>query len=220
MKLISEQEREAMVAAHEAGLTMPAIAERFGRSVSSVYNHVRAAGVQQRRHRKIGWTRNTIVVGRKNCAVCRRWRHLHDFVPDRRHVVGSRCRSCARADERAARRDPVRGPLRREYDRIWCEGQRRLAGTPERPFTTHRGGGGYVLLPVEPLVAVLDERLGFAEDDVARLARRSGVHERQIHRVRSGEIERVSLHVADSLVAAMGLHLSMVYGVDEEAVAA
>lgn len=220
MRRATLPEISQMAQEYSSGSSVREIAEAHGLGHTTVYRHLVLAGVEMRSRGswRVGWRKNPVILGRRNCGHCGRWRHLHEFPRGNRdRGVSTRCAVCCRQKQREARRDPVRGALLREYDRIWNDKRR----SGPRRLPKQWDSGGYVLLPVEPLVAVLDERIGTTELDIARLARRSGVHEREIWRVRSGEIERVSLRVADSLVTALGLHLSLVYGVDdEEAVAA
>lgn len=164
---------------------------------------------------------NPVVCGRKFCSICGRWRPAVDFSCYRRDPLklASRCRTCARADGLAMRRDPQRGELRREYDRIWKEGRRRAAGVPERqygplarvhqlPNEKHQGNA----VPREPL-AIEIRRWQSRDFDrtLQNLADISGVWEKRIREVVNERDGNVSVPIADTLCVAMGLHLSEVY---------
>lgn len=172
---------------------------------------------------------NPLVGGRKHCTVCGRWRHGIDFFAHRRSplLLSSRCKTCARRQSRATRRDPVRGPLRREYDRIWREGQRRAAGVPERPGRRSppdmgRSTGGR-MLPTAPLIPFLKHWMNvYAEthptgtnghwQGIQGLATASDVPERRLYNILTGRQVRCHYIVADRLAVAVGLSLTLVYG--------
>lgn len=173
---------------------------------------------------------NPLVCGRRHCTVCGRWRHGTDFPCSRRRprlLLAGRCATCARRQGRQARRDPVRGELRREYDRIWHEGRRRAKGIPERPGRTappdppHSPGNR--TLPAAPLHAPLHAWMrAYAVEHpsgvngslhgIRALARASGVEERLVYNILSGRQERCHYAVADRLLIAVGLSLTLVYG--------
>ncbi len=217
-KDVTIAERNRMVKAYESGSSLTEVARQYGRGQSTVYVHLVAAGVKLRSNgRRAGWRRNPIIQGRKNCPSCRRWRHIHDFVPDRRTIVAGACRSCRKIREAARRRDPVQGANRREYDRIWHEGQRRAAGVQSRAFNTQRGGGSGMHVPIGPLGRQVREWLdAYGPGGTAALAHNSGLSERRVYGVRNDETPTVSIRVADALAMGMGLHIDMIYDDDRE----
>lgn len=169
---------------------------------------------------------NPVVCGRKFCSKCGRWRLVAiDF--DIQRTNGNRlrswCRTCQRLVNREvrARRTEKQRELRREYQRIWMEARRRKQGVPPRRFdyspdnprrrTTPIDRVERVLLPREPLVREIDWWLSEGEHSVVMLVRISGVQERVINRIRSGEHSRVRLDVADRLLVAMRVPLALVY---------
>lgn len=85
---------------------------------------------------RYGWA-TPIQCGRKFCAKCGRWRHVCDFQCRERLGDGSarlttRCTTCLRIDQRQIVSRRAIRERRREYQRIWCEAQRRQAGIPPR----------------------------------------------------------------------------------------
>ena len=80
---------------------------------------------------------NAVVLGRKHCAGCGRWRHAVDFGSLKRpgpvgRGLRPRCHGCTRAYERALSQRMTRRQRanKRERDRIWNEGRRRQRGIP------------------------------------------------------------------------------------------
>lgn len=155
---------------------------------------------------------NPIVLGRKFCAECGRWRPVHDFSPAKRRGGGlcSYCRACANRKARAwyhAAHPPEWWELRREYSRIYQQAKRREVGIPEAKRNGHAPRGRRDFLPVEPIVA----ELRFWDGTFEGLARASGVPARTIYRLRHGESVRVEAGVADRLAHALGVPLAIVY---------
>lgn len=172
---------------------------------------------------------NPVVCGRKHCTGCGRWRHAVDFFAHCRSPLqlASRCKTCARRQGRAVRRDPVRGPLRREYERIWREGQRRAAGVPERPGRRPPPdvgpSRGNRMVPIAPLTPFLEQWMNAHADEyrngvnghwqgIRGLAAASGVPERMLYSILSGHQVRCHYDVADRLAIAVGLSLTLIYG--------
>lgn len=102
--------------------------------------------------------------------------------------------------------------LDREYQRIWCEAKRREAGIQPRVFKrpTVIDKVERVTLPREPLLYLLADWL---EDGntILDLEAASGVSEKTIRRLISGESEGARIDIADKLAMALGSHLSLAY---------
>ena len=173
-------------------------------------------------YRRIGaGNRNPVICGRKFCAHCGRWRPQCDFVSLHNRPRGI-CQACLRIHQRQQyrQRTPEQIAARREYERIWREGERRRLGVTPRSYrnrTTVVDRPEYVYLVAAPLVAEL--RWYGVNGDVTgegylALARRSGVSARRIWGLRNGESRRVRIDVADKLAVALGLPLSTLYPED------
>jgi hypothetical protein len=168
---------------------------------------------------KAGW--NTPVVGRKFCIDCGRWRPIPDFdvvEQQGRISLRGRCQACRRIKQRVARaqRTAEQVALRREYERIYAEGQRRARGTPprnwrHRPTVVDRLE--YRFLPIAPLAAEIQRYVAHTEGDgYTAIARRAGTTERSVRRLVTGESAHVRLDLADRICLAMGTWLAFVYG--------
>jgi transcriptional regulator with XRE-family HTH domain len=173
--------------------------------------------------RFIGERVNPVVLGRKFCARCGHWRHVCDFRPCAHSVDGlfSYCHACKRSYEREYRGQMTeqQREARREYNRIRAEARRRAAGM--RVYERHRPSVidrvERVLLPRDPIVHELRRRRG----ELTTIALKSGVPERTITRLLSGESRRVRIDVADKLAVALGVPLATLYPSPEaEAMAA
>ena len=156
--------------------------------------------------------RNPIVLGRKFCAGCGRWRHIVDYALHKGRPR-PRCHVCQRAYQRAWHRQmtPEQRDRQREYFRIWQEAKRREAGVPPRNFHHRRSAVDKlepVGLPPEPLLTVL-ERAGLPDME---LGRRAGIPAKSIYRLRVGESRHVRIDVADKLALAAGVPLWLIYG--------
>jgi transcriptional regulator with XRE-family HTH domain len=153
-----------------------------------------------------------IVLGRKFCPSCGRWRPVHDFklAPRRANGFYPYCYPCDRACHRAVRerrlKDPVRAELHREYNRIWSEAKRRRRGARARARPTVVDRAEYVFLPREPLIAQIN---GYNAEEVAR---RTGVPARSVLRILSGESRAVRLDLADKIAIGLGVSLFEIYG--------
>jgi hypothetical protein len=176
---------------------------------------VRPAYAGLRARAKVAIRGNPIVLGRKYCADCGRWRLLLDFSPQ---VRGSAqyspyCRVCTARRHRRSYHAPHPAEwwaLRREYARIYSQAKRREAGIPARQWrrATVVDKIEMVGLRPEPLLAVIAQ-LDLSDIEVARLAR---VTPRSIYRLRVGESRHVRLDVADKLAHALGVPLELIYG--------
>lgn len=160
-----------------------------------------------------GKLRSRVECGRKHCSVCGRWRLVVDFDPVRGGgAPRSCCTNCRRRVQRQAwrQRTPEQIELRREWFRIYREVHRRQAGVALR---TRRRGSVVdrverVLLPAEPIAAELAALNG----ELATLSKRSGVSERTIGRLVSGESRHVRIDVADKLALAIGTPSAVIWG--------
>jgi hypothetical protein len=157
---------------------------------------------------------NPLVCGRRHCTACGRWRHGLDFACNRREplMLAGRCRTCMRRQQRAARRDPQRGELRREYQRIWAEGKRRRLGIPARHWQRgrlYKAPSAKWTVPAEPIRRLVTEQLRY--EDARTLARRAGVTPRLLHRLLHEAPAGLSVAAADRLAVALGLHLDLIY---------
>lgn len=219
---------------YRAGMDVPAIARHLKLDSNTVLRHLRRMGVPRvlaaRRSvvpsllpRQPYWELRTyrgtaeIVCGRKFCSVCGRWRLLMDFAISDGDRFMARCRTCALRCSRyyTAHLTPEQVARRREYDRIWKEGQRRAAGLPPRVKRRagHRTNGVInnregIYFPVAPLKAELD-RLG--DGDLGVLAARAGIPEHTIWRIRN-QSDKVQIDVADKLAVALGTTSALLFG--------
>jgi hypothetical protein len=159
---------------------------------------------------------NPIVLGRKFCARCKHWRHVCDFYPNPDNK-GSGLHSYCTACDRTRRREEYRRhtdeqlALRREYFRIRAEVLRRQDGVVPREFK-HRhsvvDNPERILLDPVPLLVEIGK---LCDGDFRWLADVSGVPERSIHRLRTGESQHVRVDLADKLAVGLGLTLEMIY---------
>lgn len=178
----------------------------------------------------------TIVLGRKFCPSCGRWRHLCDFghrsrqgVVHGREYVQTYCYGCQRVKLRAqlARRTQRQRELRREYERWWRTGMRRERGTPERNWQ-HRplrpDPTAKKRMPADPLAGAIIGYLrahgwtGVGNNQTTAigldwLAREAGVSDRLVHRVLH-EQRWVTLDTADRLALAIDVPLALIYPED------
>lgn len=144
-----------------------------------------------------------VVLGRKFCPGCGRWRHVVDF-PLQGGVL-FRCGACARAFKRHSWQTaaPDRRADRLEAVRFYRVGHG--GGTPRTTI-----GPRSPFLPRAPLVAELDRLNG----DLANVCARAGVTERTVFRLRHEPGTLVRLDVADRLALAMGIPLAVIYRED------
>ncbi len=97
------------------------------------------------------------MTGRKHCAGCGCWRLAVDFSVQVRNKDGSvrrlttRCRACLRQAEREVKARPEVRRDRREYQRIWCYGQRRKQGRPARSWQSRSAGDSEERVDNQPL---------------------------------------------------------------------
>lgn len=156
---------------------------------------------------------NPIVVGRKFCPSCGRWRAVHDFRVERTNRLHTWCVACQNVRKRVAwrQRTVEQIELRREYRRIQAEVLRRRAGATVRRFRDRQLPIERVFLPVGPLLEVLSD---VPESDI-HLAALAGVSPRLLYRLRSGESAHVRIDVADRLMTAIGVPLALIYPDDE-----
>jgi hypothetical protein len=161
---------------------------------------------------------NPVVLGRKFCSRCGRWRPAHDFALRPVGKLTVWCTTCQRVSNRAAlkRKTPEQRELRREYERIWYEVQRRRQGIPARP-RLRPSAGGRVFLPREPLVQVMEwfvlvqRANGHPDFGWRTFAEMVGRDEHSLFRLRTGESRRVTQDLADRIAVAMNIPLSMIY---------
>ena len=158
---------------------------------------------------------NPVVLGRKFCASCGRWRLALDFSPMGRKgsKLSPYCRVCVARRHREQYRaphSPEWWEQRREYQRIYQQTKRREAGIPERVWNraTVVDRLEYRFLPIGPLVAEIERH----PDSYSVIARRAGTTERSVRRLVTGESAHVRLDLADRICFAMGTWLALVYG--------
>jgi hypothetical protein len=242
MRRAAEARQQRIVVLWERGLTVEQIAHRMRLGTSTVYRHLRLVGIptgarfadsvvrltslprapywQLHHHGGRGKIsdRNPIVLGRKFCSGCGRWRQLCDFPPDTRRVkrhalTRARCEACVRIGARyyQTHLSPEQAENRRERQRFWKHKQRRAAGVPEITYQRRSvvDTPEWVYLDASPIVAALDAKQVVSD---VELAMRAGVPPRAIYRLRNGESAHVRLDVADKLAYALGLTLALVYG--------
>ena len=156
-----------------------------------------------------------VVAGRKFCSTCGRWRQLCDYPHERRGAVVkplARCEGCSRATRRYydSHMTPAQVANRREAQRFYKEGERRAAGVPVawwRKSVVDRPERVY--LPNEPLGSMLDS---LTDETLQDIVRRTGIGDRQLRRIITGESRHVRLDLADKLALALGTHLYDLYG--------
>lgn len=174
------------------------------------------------------------ILGRRNCYRCGRWRPVSDFG-HHRGAMAATCMVCVRRANKAskARRTPQQIELRREYERIYREAQRRRNGVPERNWRTRQAppdpdwnGNGlsrrvdsaalrpHVRAWINAYAA--DHGLNGTGQDAGTkaLAEASTVAERRIWGILHGEHRKTHYAVADRLCTAMGLTLALIYDDD------
>jgi hypothetical protein len=217
----------------DAGASIPEVTQTLNLAPTTVRHRLRIYGVTLRLrpiaptsqlkrqpytelHRYNGTPE--VVMGRKFCPGCGRWRHLCDFPRDRRKNpyyhgrLTSRCEACGNIARRYYYRHSAASQLelRREYWRIYKEAKRREAGVPESTANRRRvtDRKERIFLDPAPLVAEIKRQCG---DEYGWLARRSGVSERAIYRLRSGESAHVRIDNADKLALGLGLTLELIY---------
>ncbi|HEY2570182.1 MAG TPA: helix-turn-helix transcriptional regulator [Solirubrobacteraceae bacterium] len=172
---------------------------------------------------------NPVVLGRKFCADCGRWRLVLDFSPQKRggSLYSPYCHVCTARRHRRYHHGPHSAEWweqRREYARIWSQTQRRMAGKPERQWTLARvvDKPEHAFLPSEPLGEELRRylavngnghlRSGDVGFGVKGLAELTGVQERSIGRMLTGESAHIRIDLADKLAVAIGVPLALIYG--------
>lgn len=181
---------------------------------------------------------NRVVMGRKFCVECGRWRHVCDFVHGREERIGPRCHVCTRLDwrRRSKAKRGISTPsvvLGRKFcsgcgrwrhvcdfthdgERIGsrcyaCVRLNRRARGSSRPTRT---------VDVGVLLAELeDHRLrqranGHPDYSWADLARDSGITDRTLRRYRTGEITHVSIVRADEACVGIGTAFGSLYPLD------
>jgi hypothetical protein len=167
---------------------------------------------------------NPVVLGRRFCSGCGRWRHVCDFGWQGNRYR-SRCAGCHRRTAREAGRNrtPEQRERRREYDRFYTDAKRRRSAKPVRNFHNRQpravDRADRVFLELAPLVALLreyeavhlrDNPFG-ANGSFKQLAAKSGVSERTINRYLTGESRHVALNQADRITHALGIPLAALY---------
>jgi hypothetical protein len=172
---------------------------------------------------------NPIVLGRKFCSGCGRWRQVNEF-PRMRRAAGAglraRCWGCIRTYQRNLYRNMTleQQANLREYQRIWDQGERRRQGTPTRRRSTVVDRVERVFLESAPLLNAIQEhvardyRNGFDPSAPGGLlggweliAMTAGIDSRVMRRIRSGESRRVRLDIADRIAVALDIPLALLY---------
>lgn len=226
------QRRQSIVDLYARGLSVTEVAQVLQVSHTTINRHLRAAGVPRRhpvadlapawRGRRAPywelhcWGGATeVVLGRKFCAGCGRWRPLSDYAPDARRPTRllARCGGCMQhaISYRRAHMSDDRRALDREAQRFREEARRRRNGAEPRTFknratvidTVER-----VLLPAAPLVTRLE---ALSDQELTKLAERAGVNPRALYRYRYGESARVRIDVGDRLAVALGTTSSLIW---------
>lgn len=144
----------------------------------------------------------------------------HVMTPENT-IAGGRCRECRIAMRAAMSLDPERLELRREYQRIWADAQRRKAGIPERKWgpNNHRlpGHEKTETVPAGPFLAWLST----CPQTDEMLCLTAGRSSRPIRRARQ-DGQNLSLTYVDALLCAAGAQYRLLelYPLDEEEMAA
>jgi len=182
---------------------------RRARTQNGTRSHVEAAQAR--------WGTEPVILGRRICRACGRWRSVLDFTPNPKTGAPlPRCQACIRAANRASYRrmleDAERHERRKEYSRIYGEARRRAAGVPARQWSSWDrlpDHNRLARLKIEPLAEVVLRELRAAT--LRELAERSGVPERRIYQVTHYETAFISATVADRLLVACGVSLVSAY---------
>jgi DNA-binding CsgD family transcriptional regulator len=228
---------------YEQGLSVAEICKRTGLGRTSVGRHLKASGAKPRVDRVAHvWTGRApywglhawggavdVVLGRKFCPGCGRWRHVVDFAPHPSHPdrPWPRCETCVRLTARHywANLSPETRADRREANRFREEGRRRRRGARPRDFKSRPSvidKREAVYFPVEPLrdeLAAWEAQFEGVEHDAVAgppwgtLAALAGVPDRSLYRVRL-QSRKVQIDVADKLAVALGVPLALLYPED------
>lgn len=219
--------RRKILRLYRAGLVPSEIARRLHVKRGTVVRHLKATGVPLTHVARVAPTWGSrrppywelhahggaveVVLGRKFCPGCGRWRLLLDY-PVRLGRPAPRCRACQNIEHawRYAHQTEAQREIRNEYRRFQSEVYRRRAGAEPREFKNRHtviDRPEYVFLSREPLLGELERLNG----DVGIVARRAGVPERTLLRIRTGESRRVRIDVADKLAVALGIPLEALY---------
>lgn len=228
-----EKRMRRTVRLYKRGHSPPDIAQRLSVGPTTVWRYLRIAGVPKwqtaravtqvsRLKRPPYWrlhSRNgsaEIVCGRKFCPACGRWRLLCDYPPESRKGgrPTARCRACCNIGRNYyyLHETPEQRANRRERHRIFYEGQRRAAGIPvstakrRTPIDNREA----IYLPIAKLRAELDK---LEDGEFGDLARRAGLQERTIYRLRYTNT-KVQIDVADKLAVALGTTSQLLFGED------
>jgi hypothetical protein len=153
-----------------------------------------------------------IVLGRKFCTRCGRWRPVHDYRLRADGVtLYGQCRACVRTTQRDGyarrREDPEWLERRREYERIYHEAKRREAGIEARVWVHGRpypDASTKWVTDAEPIRELVRDWPG----TISALAKRAGVSDRLLVRLRN-EGGNVTVAAADRIALAAGLHLDL-----------
>lgn len=216
---------------HDALLANPAaVAARRAYNRAWQRRRRREQGVPERGEWLAKWSKAPIILGRKHCTRCGRWRPVSDFG-HHGAIMAAACLVCLRRVQRARvernRQDPRWVEQLREYQRIWHEAKRREAGVTPRalsrmppPDPRHNHSGLRRKVSTEPLLPHLNAwLLGWAAEHaheradrgIRALADAATVPERRIYAILEGEQTRCHYAVADRLAVAMDLPLALVY---------
>jgi hypothetical protein len=166
--------------------------------------------------------KTVVILGRRNCSRCKRWRYAHDFPPrknSRKEVIGpqSICHSCLREYQRAL--PPEKKAQQRRQQRIHMRKKRRKEGVPEREpriLSDYQPGS----VRREPFAAWLQTKVN--EVGKMEFMRRTGFDQRSIRAVLSGwdrkssglgsrkrklrQLDYVSFTLVDKVMTAWGDH--------------
>jgi hypothetical protein len=210
-----------VVALYVKGLRVVDIARKLGVGETTVRGHLRVAGMPRKRDVAPIWTgrapywelhtwggNSEVVLGRKFCSGCGRWRLLLDFVHS-----AQRCETCVLRAKRYYHHHatPEQVELRREARRFAAEVRRRGNGVKPREFKRRQTVIDQierVCLPLEPLLVELER---YDDGELTSLAARAGVSPRALYRYRYGESSTVRIDVADKLAVAMGTTSSLIW---------
>lgn len=210
-KEVTIVERNRMRALYQEGHTISRVAEITGRGQATVWRHVNDIVRTKKRH----YTRNPVILGRKNCAHCGRWRHIMDF-PKR----GS-CYSCLKAEWEERRQSPEWKENRREYNRMYYSARQRAMGRAVVPRYKARKGlknDKQERLPIDPLRAHIQSWMqtyvAQAEHDwdtgKLALGQVTGLPDKTVDRLLH-ENKQVNVNTADRIAVATGTHLRILY---------
>lgn len=135
-----------------------------------------------------------VVVGRRNCTRCGRWRHAFDFRPNARDENGEalalnyQCNSCRNAQQKVYASDPKVKRRDAKTKRAWQRQKITKHNSTGKHPTTAGATGNRGAVPRVPIATLLYDKLDHMT--MSELARRLQVNEKRIYAVVYGYYRR------------------------------